>query len=258
MLPKFTYGTSTGGEGGLFALATINLPLYIENMGKRCLHPAHPKLCVSGSALAIIRIVSVVFELLPLTPHSCQHIDMAIIPNMNSQVLTVFTSQRCASRECCHTEGSSIYYTRFNYGGHILGEGRFHLPDIRGSEIKDVLPVDRCGGYALEVRTCLSKKSEGYPFSAQEGRSLFFDDKANTFKDPRCPIPQSRSVYTVPQEVKWWKDTFYQVRPGKESFPKGYSTTKASETETLLAYMGTRYVRICVFIVHGGRDTDSR
>jgi hypothetical protein len=193
-----------------------------------------------------------------LTPHSCQHVDMAILPNMSSRTVTVITSHRCTSAQCSRTGGCLVHYTRFSHGGKILGDGTFGLPDIGGTEILRVLPVDRCGGYALEVNVVHSEIFNDYQTVRQEGRNLYFDEKANTFKDPKYPVSQSSSIYTVPREVMWWKDTFYQISPGREFFYKGHTTTDVISIEALLAYMGTRYVGICVCVNHQGHCTNAR
>jgi hypothetical protein len=98
----------------------------------------------------------------------------------------------------------SIHYYVVTFDGQLVQESTFMIPlpagaiNLAGASITSIYPVDRNGGYSINV-FCR------YDYNGFTSTS-HFDETLQTFSEPEKPTIFAENVRTV-----WWKDSFYTI-----------------------------------------------
>lgn len=184
-------------------------------------------------------------SLLPLILYRCEVHRIAVLPNHDSQTLIVFVSDRCDLSHCedLYTP-CTIHYSRFTLNGHELERAAFTLPQVCGAQLLKLVPVDRHGGFALHMQlVCPSHALHVVKKTMRTRASILFDETTFTFKDASCPVSTALPPYLLPEQIKWWKDTFYRSVPQGlvALFGRGMDG-HVDISKVPLAYVGTRYL----------------
>lgn len=174
--------------------------------------------------------------------YRCKLRRMAVLPNPDSQTVTIFTSEACERRHCTDfTMPCFIYYSRFTFDGIEKDHATFNLLPIHGVRVDGLFPVDRSGGFALRLKEIVFPLPNSFGEEARmlSWGQLMFDEKTFTFQDPNCPLSSPMPPYLVPGQLKWWKDIFYRAWPPATEAKK--LTKYGSNHIVPLARVSTRY-----------------
>lgn len=163
--------------------------------------------------------------------HSCSHKEFAVLPDPASRTVTILSCDTC--KNCApsisseeRTSQRSFQYARFAWDGTPISHGRLVLPDYAGATITALRPVDRGGGFCVEVEALT------YLGLVERRISLHFNEVRQSFIMFSHAALDSGPAWCVDAATVWWKDSFYQLPP----------PAKQTEARTIvLAHIGTRF-----------------
>jgi hypothetical protein len=167
---------------------------------------------------------------------SPQCLDIQVLPKPSSQTFTLFFTPTCEARWCGHhVQDITIRYYVVTFDGQLVQESTFMIPlpagatNLAGASITSIHPVDRKGGYRINVFCRYNQ--DGFT------STLHFDETLQAFRKPEQPTFSSENVRTA-----WWKDSFYKI-------------SLESERLSRIVHIYFHHIRLrCVFPCRSGPD----
>lgn len=133
---------------------------------------------------------------------------ISAIPNPRAQTLTLFTTRTCEARWCGHqVQDLSIRYCNFTFQGQLLQQNTFTIAlpggvnDLAGASVTSIRPVDRVGGFLVNVFCRYIHDGHISSFHFNESTQI-------------CRMVEQMTLTGEHHKTASWRDTYYRAEEG--------------------------------------------